>query len=274
MAGRLENLAGQLGDLRHKYFGPRQGPRVLVASIPKSGTHLIISALRNVQGLRVCPKLVLGNVKTHKVIRRIRGLGRSQVLVGHIVYNPEIGAVIAQEQLRLVVMMRDPRGVVASLAPYILHDFVGHRMYDYFTKTLKTSDERIMACIRGVPAQFSSDGRELPDIATVFRTYLDWHAKQGALVCRFEDMVGSQGGGSDQTQFESLARLSDFLELNLSRDELAAVAEKTFSRASLTFRKGEIDGWRQHFTPEHVAAFKEIAGPLLVELNYEKDLAW
>ena len=39
-------------------------------------------------------------------------------------------------------------------------------------------------------------------------------------------------------------------------------------------RKGVSGDWRNKFTPEHKARFKEIAGDLLIELGYEKDKNW
>jgi hypothetical protein len=41
-----------------------------------------------------------------------------------------------------------------------------------------------------------------------------------------------------------------------------------------TFRKGQIAGWREEFSPEHERAVKEQAGSLLVELGYEASPDW
>jgi hypothetical protein len=43
---------------------------------------------------------------------------------------------------------------------------------------------------------------------------------------------------------------------------------------SHTFRAGKTGGWKEHFTPEHKALFKEVAGDLLVQLGYEQDNDW
>ncbi|MCB9897023.1 MAG: sulfotransferase domain-containing protein [Planctomycetes bacterium] len=40
------------------------------------------------------------------------------------------------------------------------------------------------------------------------------------------------------------------------------------------YRKGVAGDWKNHFEPEHVAAFKERQGALLVQLGYEDDLDW
>jgi hypothetical protein len=43
---------------------------------------------------------------------------------------------------------------------------------------------------------------------------------------------------------------------------------------SHTFRRGTPGDWRSYFSKEHVMSFKELAGPLLIDLGYEKDLNW
>lgn len=40
------------------------------------------------------------------------------------------------------------------------------------------------------------------------------------------------------------------------------------------YRKGIAGDWRNHFTGEHKAVFKQLAGDMLVTLGYERDLGW
>lgn len=63
-----------------------------------------------------------------------------------------------------------------------------------------------------------------------------------------------------------------------------AVASNAFERvsgrkpgqedSSSFARKGISGDWRNHFTPEHKARFKELAGELLIDLGYEADMNW
>ncbi|MFQ5469338.1 MAG: sulfotransferase domain-containing protein [Gammaproteobacteria bacterium] len=46
------------------------------------------------------------------------------------------------------------------------------------------------------------------------------------------------------------------------------------SKGNEFIRKGEVGGWREYFTPEHVDVVKERFGELLIALNYEKDDNW
>ncbi len=107
-----------------------------------------------------------------------------------------------------------------------------------------------------------------PTSATLFRSYLAWTERHAVHTCRFEDLVGPHGGGSERAQLDELQRLTDWLGFGLSGEQVAAIARATFSRDSLTFRKGEIGDWKNHFAPEHEAAFREVAPGLLERLGY------
>jgi hypothetical protein len=59
--------------------------------------------------------------------------------------------------------------------------------------------------------------------------------------------------------------------LGIPVDERAIdlVGENLFG-VGRTFRKGQVGGWREEFSEEHERAVREVAGPLLAELGYEK----
>ncbi len=256
MAGPLATWTGRVGDAWHALRAPTTAPRLAVSSVPKAGTHLLISALARIPGVRVIPELVLGKVGAEGAMRRLARVAPNQVLVGHIV------------GIKLVLMVRDPRDVVVSLAKYIPREHIGHRYRDYFTRVLTSDEERIAACIRGISGEHAADGRAQPDIGSLFRAYLAWTAAHPVHVCRFEDLVGPHGGGSERAQLESLRSLAAWAGYGLDDGQVEAIARATFSRDSLTFRKGEIGDWRNHFTPQHETAFREVAGDLLERLGY------
>jgi hypothetical protein len=102
---------------------------------------------------------------------------------------------------------------------------------------------------------------------------LRWASEPFACRVTFEKLVGPQGGGSRAAQIDELRRLADHLGFRFSPDTLERIADQVFGGTN-TFRKGVIGGWRDHFTPAHKAAFKDLAGPLLIELGYETDNDW
>ena len=94
------------------------------------------------------------------------------------------------------------------------------------------------------------------------------------MVVRFEDLVGSAGGGSDDLQMAGLRAIAAHVERPLTDRRVEAIASRVWSNKSSTFRSGRIGGWRDTFSEAHIAAFKATAGDILVDLGYEHDLDW
>lgn len=105
------------------------------------------------------------------------------------------------------------------------------------------------------------------------RNYIPW-LSDDCLLIRFEDLVGAKGGGSGQKQSETVRKLVEHLEIDLSEDKLNQIAGDVHNANSRTFRKGVIGGWRDEFTAEQSQWFKEKFNDLLVTLGYEEDDAW
>lgn len=94
------------------------------------------------------------------------------------------------------------------------------------------------------------------------------------MTIRFEDLIGSSGGGSDKKQIETVNAIVKHIGIELSQEEIQQIAAKSFFTGSRTFRKGHIGDWRNHFTEEHKQIFKEVHGDTLIKLGYEKDYDW
>ena len=90
---------------------------------------------------------------------------------------------------------------------------------------------------------------------------------------KFEDLVGPKGGGSAEAQRRAVGRVAEHVGAPAGERAMRLVAEGLFGEGR-TFRKGQIGGWREEFSPEHVRAAREVAGTLLVELGYEADPEW
>lgn len=98
------------------------------------------------------------------------------------------------------------------------------------------------------------------------------------LVCRYEEMVGSKGGGSDQSQMKALRKIVRFLNIPITNEQLKVVAAGLWGNDEgpfkPQFRKGQIYKWRGVFTPEHKKAFKKYFGKLIIQLGYEENNNW
>jgi hypothetical protein len=105
-------------------------------------------------------------------------------------------------------------------------------------------------------------------------------------VCKtsFEDLVGSRGGGSDEVQAQTLARVIDFLGAGggtgaggagsagaggSGQADPAEVAKRLYNPEVFSFYKGQIGGWRDAFTDEHRRLAQERFGGVLRQYGYE-----
>jgi sulfotransferase 6B1 len=64
------------------------------------------------------------------------------------------------------------------------------------------------------------------------------------------------------------------LNLPLSESEVTTLADQILFQKSTTFRKGQIGDWHNHFSEQHKAAFKQVAGEALIQLGYETNYDW
>ena len=271
--------------------------RVVANSVPKSGTHLLTRLLV----LLGFEQARLGGIRSHLVsgpyapIKRfLRGQGTEKVTVGvvfpeqvdrrwlkrrlgrvsdgqfvtaHCVHTPELAGLLREQGMKTVCILRDPRDVAVSQMHHIKQR-KQHPVHEGFA-TLPTGGERLMFSIRGGEL----GGREMLSLDERYRRFSGWASEEGAVVVRFEDLVGPRGGGSAGAQRRAVAKVAAHLGVAADEATLARVGEGIFGEGQ-TFRKGMIGGWREEFSAEHERAAEEVAGALLVELGYEAGPNW
>ncbi|HEX5758137.1 MAG TPA: sulfotransferase [Thermoanaerobaculia bacterium] len=128
---------------------------------------------------------------------------------------------------------------------------------------------------------YEGGGWSLEESALLWRraieAELDFARRERLFICSYEELH-SRGS-------EVVAALLDYLGLAsdpaLVADLCARSSFRHFSGRNpgqeargRFLRKGVVGDWRNHFTDDHRATFKELAGDLLVTLGYERDLSW
>ena len=238
----------------------RREPRVLCNSLPKAGTHLLERALCLHPRLYrpLLPTINEMNIDDRGGLARLLGrLRPGGVLVSHLACRPEWAAAVQEAGVRALLMVRDPRDVVVSTAHFV----VAEPSHPWHARYLAEPDvgARIRLTIAG-------DAQVVP-IGRLLAGYGDWE-REGALVVRFEDLVGAAGGGDDTSQRRCLRDVYDHLGLPLDEARLEEIAGRLFSASSPTFRRGAIGQWRHAFDDEARALFDGRASELLGALGY------
>jgi hypothetical protein len=252
-------------------------PAVLGNAMPKSGSHLIIQVLQGLTNIGpfVNPGFPPVNRTEDNRQLSVQGILANlyQMKAGDIGYGylhatePFIQALI-RPGMASVFVFRDPRDMIISHVFYATEMYQDHGMHRYYNEKLSTMDERINAAIGGV----TEEGAELSSVKERYLRYMGW-LEQSEVVClRFEDLILNQ-----ETEFN---RLLDYLEVKgfrskINREQaLKSLAAAIAPKKSGTFRKGKPGNWREYFTQANIDYFKEVAGDLLIQLDYEKDLNW
>lgn len=242
--------------------------KVLVNGSPKTGTTWMLKLISSIPGYRE-----VGNFDGE--IRRYNSVQPGEVVHGHDWFTEELADVLARNQIKVILLVRDPRDQLISRVFHIRRV----ETHPWHKKLSELSlDEAIMLCIEG------RDG--LPGTRTMIELTQSWlNGCFDQVVVRYEDLLNNP-----QEQFQ---RVLDYLRVNLPADLLKAIiARNQFERLSggrkfwkqarkqgqedphSHFRKGIIGDWKNYLKPQHINRFKQVAGDKLIGLGYEANLDW
>lgn len=239
--------------------GRFSGPRVLMNSIPKSGTNLLESALLNLPLLRggLRRSLVqLDGITDEAIVARIAGIKKGQFIAAHIPPKHVFLSQIHDGGIKSLLMVRDPRDVAVSYFKYVTYMDLTHLFRGYYV-SLPNDDARLEAAIR--------------DVADIYKVYLGWLDESDTLLVRFEDLIGPDGGGDRDRQLKAVRDITAHLGIEVSEKKIQDLSLKIFSTKTPTFRSGRIGGWKKSFKPEHIKAFKDVAEDIFARYGYDSD---
>lgn len=248
------------------------GPKVLANSMPKAGTHLLLRVLS------LFPSLIPRwsyhvDIHTPDLYSKIEQIRKGQFLSAHLYWTQELSDLLVQHHVHALLIIRDLRDIAISNAYYITYMNPDHRLSSYF-KGLNSDAERLMASIVGIEGERLSDSVRSRSIGEHAMAYVPWLNDPNCLIIRFEDLIGSHGGGNDHTQLATIKQIAGFLDITLSDSHAHDIAKLVYNPNAQTFRKGTIGDWRNHFDSSHKKAFQETAGKALSELGYSDVNEW
>ena len=275
MKSIVGHLARDISLYVHSKRNPSR-PKVLANSMPKAGTNLLERLMSLLPGMKRGAHLDMGpdqaildfdrpqQLIAEKFINKIAS---GIYATSHCFYFSGLANLLDQKGIKCVTIVRDPRDVCVSDYHYIMKS-EGHRLHRFY-KQMGSNSERLMASIVGMPSEALDGAPPSLDIGQHYKNFMGWSSYSHGLVLRFEDLVGSKGGGSDKSQRESLEKVVSFLGIELDEKELEEIRGNLFFTKSPTFRKGQIGSWKEEFNDDHRQAFKKVAGEILISFGYE-----
>lgn len=262
-----------------KLFAAQPEPFALF-TIPKSGSHLLIKTLYYMTGFT--PKWHSEPPAAEQLFQE------AHFPYTHCCLPPSLLDYYARSPHKQILGIRDLRDVCVSIVYQIKKgtwpEFTRNREKRKFFEKL-SFDEQLLYVIEQeyelapkIPLQLG--------IRKVAEQVTHLIQNPGLLICRYEDLVGPNGGGSETAQKELLRKIGlhiglfltpqeiDDLSSQLYGNEMNPFGQGDFSRYQSTFRQGKIGSWKTVFKDIHKEAFKRRLGEALITLGYEKDLNW
>ncbi|GAB4422892.1 MAG: hypothetical protein Kow002_12390 [Anaerolineales bacterium] len=204
---------------------------------------------------------------TDDIASDLRRIPRGVIGWGYVEASAENIAILCQPGRVNYFIYRDPRDMLVSQVFFATDMHEGHGMHAFY-KSLPDFGARLKVAITGI----DRDGLKMVSVKQRYKGVLDWLEQPHVMCIRFEDLIN--------TRDVILNAMLD--EVEKTGYEIPTPREKAIEilidaiqpKKSHTFRTGKTGGWKQYFTDEHKALFKDVAGDLLVELGYEKNNDW
>jgi len=250
-----------------------KGNKILVNSFPKSGTHLLTQVIETLPNTRNYHRFITNSTsfkfieRSEKKLKNILNKTLPQEMItGHLKYTDNINKHLKDNNFISLYIYRDPRDIVISEAFYLSNMNRWHKMSKEFNQ-LNTLDEKILLAIEG-----SNYVDNYPNINSRFMPFKQWIEDEFTFSIKYEDLVSENKEKILQDLVQFINRKQEIkFDSNLL---IINILKNINPEKSHTFREGGTGKWKKYFTEEHKKSFKKIAGELLIELGYEKDLHW
>lgn len=240
----------------------RAAPPIVVNSLPKSGTHLLMQLAEALPGTRQfktflaqTPSLTLRMRTQSEIDRKIAGFVPGEIIGAHLHHSAATAKALEDRNALHLFIWRDPRDVILSEAHYLAEMTRFHAMHRSF-KALPTAEARVELAITG-------NGGNYPDAKERIGSYMGWTQTPGTVSLRYESLIHPETQKHECQRILDAykARVTGVANLPTADDLVAAIAPEK----SHTFNKGGIARWKQEMSPAHQAMCHERLGPWLDE---------
>ena len=262
---------------RWKRLSFTEAPPIFGNSKPKSGSHLLWQILNGFTQIMPYKYVEADPVRTIKkdgerrtadrIAGDLRHIPKGVIGWGYVEASPENIAVLCQPGRVNYFIYRDPRDLLVSQVFFATDMHEEHGMHKFY-KSLPDFGERLKIAITGI----DRDGLKMVSVRQRYEGVFEWLEQPHVMCLRFEDLVDERDATLNamldevgKTGYKILTPRERALEILV-----AAIQPKK----SQTFRAGKTGGWKEYFTEEHKAMFKDVAGDLLVRLGYEENNDW
>jgi len=277
--------------------------KIIINSIPKSGTHLaaslfnslgfreseivlnggivrlypdknlfkyftkVLSLSRSGNGFSIDLDNPTNQIKKKYLIKKLRRVRDNSYVKAHLPFSIELESVLLKNGFKICHIYRDPRDVAIS----VMNDVLITPLRKEFSN-IPSFEEKLKLLLKGKNGIVR--GHVLAPMQYHYLNTQGWFNSKNVLKLKFEDLIGEKGGGDKKTQIEIIKNVCYYIFGEVSNERVSEIADKIFDSNSKTFVNGRINKWKNKYTNKTRKLFFKSMHEILVEWGYESDDSW
>lgn len=244
-------------------------PPIVVNSVPKSGTHLLLQIVLSIPGyttfggfIATTPSMTMQRRSDATLARMISRLAPAEVCGAHLFHSKAVTRALRERGAILLFISRDPRDVFWSEMQYLLRMNRWHRA-GRRARRISDADERFLFFLNG---QGSSVGHgfDWPRFSKRVEPYMNWLTEPDTFCCRYEDFVRKDRLNETLDTLAVFIRSRSALARRYENQEivgrfLSAIQPDT----SHTFRSGVPREWQTRLSSGQIKALEAEVAELM-----------
>jgi len=209
-------------------------------------------------------------VNQYEIRHWLSHIPHGQYFFGHVPWTPLLGPILTDLNYRHLVIIRDPRAVLASVIAAIVEPRFKRIGRQFLKADFRRMSplQRLNFILEGKNSVPKKADIKVNSFADAYRSILAWRNDPNCLLVHFEDLVGEQGGGNVEKQRSIVENIASHLNIQFD-DAIAAKLTEIYNPSARTFRMGKIDGWKQSMEPASIERLNEYCEPLCNEAGYK-----
>lgn len=242
-------------------------PPVVVNSVPKSGTHLMLQIVRALPGsqyrgnfIATSTSLTQRKRSASVIASKIGALLPSEAVGSHIYHSDYTAAALREINALHIFVYRDPRAVILSEIFYLTEMNRFHRMHRHF-RNARDFQDRLNLALDGYDEKY-------PEAPARLFPYAAWIETPDTLPIRYEDLIGANRTKCI-AQVASRWRAQAGLEPELYPELEMVLANAIIPSKSHTFREGGSDKWRAKLTDRQIEQINNRLAKVVKRFGYK-----
>ncbi len=239
----------------------------IVHVIPKCGVHLSGKLIRTLFQKRIKK----GPITQERIDESI---ARNFIIRTTKSYDPSVIKLLKRNKFKSICVIRDPRDAFISFVMYMRTFEPGLKVRD-FARVPDNFDQ--LSLDEQITALFTDPSW---NYCKYYNKRIKWSQNQNSLLVKYEHLVGSQGGGDDGTQLNTLYKMLEYVNFPIDNEHVQTTADNLYNCwgskdvEGKTFTHGQVSSWKNILNKSQKKMIKKSWGDLLIQLGYEEDYSW